>query len=88
MFGMFQGCEQLEYLNLSNFNTSNVSDVRCMFSGCHKLKRIEGMNNFNTCNFRDMTGMFNECKELDFLDLSNFNTSNVNKMDFMFNHCN
>ncbi len=36
MFGMFQGCEQLEYLNLSNFNTSNVSDVRCMFSGCHK----------------------------------------------------
>ena len=27
MRGMFQGCKALQYLDLSNFNTTNVSDM-------------------------------------------------------------
>ena len=35
---MFQLCNELEYLDLSNFNTSNVTDMEGMFNECHKLK--------------------------------------------------
>ena len=36
MGGMFSGCSSLNELNLSNFNTNNVTDIEleCMFSGC------------------------------------------------------
>ena len=31
---MFFECSSLKELNLNNFNTNNVTDVRCMFAGC------------------------------------------------------
>ena len=31
---MFDGCSSLKELNLSNFNTNNVTNMRRMFSGC------------------------------------------------------
>ena len=48
MRGMFLLCDQIEYLDLSNFNTSNVTDMDSMFNECHKLKQIIGLNKFNT----------------------------------------
>ena len=39
MGGMFQGCYELEYLDLSNFSTSKVSDMGFMFALCNKLKK-------------------------------------------------
>ena len=38
---MFQNCKNLEYLDLSNFNTSNVTQINYMFRGCHKLKELK-----------------------------------------------
>ena len=32
MRAMFQLCTKLEYLDLSNFNTSNVTDIEGMFN--------------------------------------------------------
>ena len=37
---MFCGCSSLETLDLSNFNTSNVTDMSFMFSGCYSLKKV------------------------------------------------
>ena len=31
---MFDGCSSLKELNLSNFNTNNVTYMDCMFDGC------------------------------------------------------
>ena len=45
---MFQSCSELEYLDLSNFNISNVIDKESIFSGCNKLKQIKGGEKFNT----------------------------------------
>ena len=36
MNGMFQGCNELEYLDLSNFNIFNVDNMEGMFNLCHK----------------------------------------------------
>ena len=85
---MFKGCEELEYLDLSSFDTSYVTDMRFMFDDCCKLKEINGINTFNTINVQNMFAMFEECKELEYLDLSNFNTSNVTDMSYMFDQCN
>ena len=48
MSEMFQECNELEYLDLSNFDSSNVTDMGFMFSECHKLKEIKGISNFRS----------------------------------------
>ena len=58
---MFQECNELIYLDLSNFNTSNVTNMSYMFNECHKLKEIKGINKFDTNNVKDMNSMFQEC---------------------------
>ena len=88
MKAMFQECNELTYLDLSQFNTSKVTDMELMFSKCHKLKQLKGINNFNTINVTSMRAMFYSCNELEYLDLSNFNTSNVTNMSRMFRDCN
>ena len=88
MNSMFEKCSELIYLDLSNFKTSNVTDMSFMFIDCHKLKQIKGLNNFNTINVSKMNGMFGNCKELLYLDLTNFDTSNVITMNCMFYGCN
>ena len=37
---MFDGCSGLTSLDLSGWDTSNVTDMRGMFNGCSKLKTI------------------------------------------------
>ena len=58
MKAMFCKCKELEYLDISNFDTSNVTDVSGMFSGCNKLKEIIGINNFSLNNVINMQGLF------------------------------
>ena len=45
---MFYGCSSLKELNLNNFNTNNVTYMRCMFSKCSgylKMKiKLENKN--------------------------------------------
>ena len=84
---MFNECTSLEYLDLSNFYTSNVINMEDMFNGCYKLKEINGLNKFNTNKVLYMNKMFQDCNALTYLDLSNFNTSNVINMEYMFNRC-
>ena len=62
MFGMFEGCSSLTNIDLSNFNTQNVTDVSFMFSRCSSLKNIN-LSYFNTQNVTNMSNMFNECSE-------------------------
>ena len=55
---MFSGCNSLEYLDLTNFDTSNVEYMEGMFCGCLQLKEIKGINNFNTSQIKNMSYMF------------------------------
>ena len=38
MEGMFEGCKELEYIDISSFNTINVANMIFMFNECNKLK--------------------------------------------------
>ena len=66
---MFFGCSLLKELNLSNFNTDNVTNMRTMFCGCSSLKKLN-ISNFNTNNVTDMREMFLDCSSLEELDYS------------------
>ena len=76
----------LKELNLSNFNTNNVTNMRGMFCECSSLKELN-LSNFITNNVTDMSFLFYKCSSLKELNLSNFNTNNVTNMADMFNGC-
>ncbi|ELU5122911.1 BspA family leucine-rich repeat surface protein [Listeria monocytogenes] len=68
-------------LDLSNLDTSNVTDMSGMFSHCAATSL--DVSNFDTSNVTDMEAMFYDCAATS-LDLSNFDTSNVTEMRTMF----
>ena len=83
---MFWGCKSIINLNLSNFNTQNVSNMSHMFGGCNTLQSLT-LFNFNTQKVTNMHRMFLCCYLLKNLNLSTFNTQNVTDMGFMFGGC-
>ena len=85
--GMFFRCSNLIDINLSNFNTQNVTNLLGMFWGCNNLIDIN-LSNFNTRNVTNMRGMFYECNKLSSINLSSFETQNVTNMRGMFYECN
>ena len=79
-------CKYLTKIDLSNFNTQNVTNMASMFDGCISLTNVN-LSNFNTQNVTNMEYMFYWCESLTNIDLSNFNTQNVTNMNRMFSLC-
>ena len=86
MNGMFSGCSGLTSLDVSNFNTQNVTDMQAMFANCKELTSLD-VSHFNTQNVTPMGGMFSGCSGLTSLDVSHFDTQNVTSMGGMFSAC-
>ena len=83
----FLSMSKLQYIvGLNYLNTSNVTNMNNMFSGCSSLTSLD-LSGFNTGNVTSMQGMFDYCESLTSLDLSGFNTGNVIDMQVMFNNC-
>ena len=55
---MFQRCEKITSLDLSNFDTSKVTTMGWMFYGCYNLRTIYASDNFVTNNVTLSTNMF------------------------------
>ena len=83
---MFYECSNITDINLSNFDTSQVSKMDNMFYGCSSLSSLN-LSNFDTSQVTMMDSMFVGCSSLSSLDLSNFNTSQVLSMHYMFSGC-
>jgi surface protein len=85
MRNMFYGCNALNEIDLSKYDTSDVSDMAYMFYGCSNLKSLN-ISTFNTSKVQNMESMFTNCINLEALDLSNFDTSqNKNLSQFVSN---
>ena len=95
MENLFHNCLALTELDISNFDTANVTNMKGIFSGSDtnlgrgwdyrmNLTNIKGLNSLNTSQVNDMSKMFYMCVSLPSLDVSNFDTSNVRDMSFMF----
>ena len=85
---MFSGCSSLESLDLSSWNTANVTDMSSLFSGCSSLTSLSSVEDWNTANVTDMGDMFNGCSSLTSLSsVEEWNTASVTNMSYMFNNC-
>ena len=91
MYGMFNECNELKYLDLSNFNTINVKNFGIMFQECFELEYID-ISNFNFKIAKDISWMFNKCyrlKEIKGINIINNiinNIKNINK-NGVFDDC-
>ena len=83
---MFSNCYTLTTLDVSNWDTSNVTDMSWMFSSCNALTTLD-VSKWNTSNVTNMYGTFFVCNALTTLDVSNWDTSNVIDMKCMFEYC-
>ena len=94
MSKMFHNCISLVSLDLSNFDTRNVTSMYAMFCMWNNDNFLQNSlnfiifgENFITSSVIDMRSMFAGLIKLQNLDLSNFDTSNVTDMYHMFLHC-
>ena len=83
---MFYKCKDLTDLDLSKFNTENVTNMNWMFNECSSLRYLD-LSSFKTDKVQNMEKMFNRCESLANLNISTFNTENVTLMISMFWKC-
>jgi len=80
MFQDYAGDTPLTLLDLSMFDTSNVTDMSDMFFQC-RIRQID-VSSFNTSKVTDMSSMF--IAMITSIDVSHFDTSSVTAMSCMF----
>ena len=71
---MFEDCENIIEIDLTNFNTENVISMEYMFSECYQLKHLN-ISSFNTKKVENMHSMF-AYTGLNYLDISSFDFDN------------
>ena len=72
-----------ESIDLSNVNTSEVTDMSNMFRYCSSLVSLN-LNGIDTSSVENMSEMFYNCGAIESIDLSSFDTSKVTNMSSMF----
>ena len=82
-YKMFYACENITSLNLSMFDTSEVTNMSYMFYDCSGVTSVD-LSSFDTSKVMDMRYMFEKCPALIYLDLSQFDMSNVVYYDRFF----
>ena len=86
MSAMFYSCSSLTSLDVTHFNTENVTKMYSMFYSCSSLTSLD-VTHFNTAKVTNMLAMFYSCSALTSLDVTHFNTANVTNMSRMFSSC-
>ena len=77
---------KFKYIDISDWNVSNVTDMRAMFFECKELKSVGDISGWDVSKVTNMTYMFGVCKKFN-QDISNWNVSNVTNMLGMFYKC-
>ncbi len=80
---LFRGLAALKQIDLSYFDTSNVTTMESMFSENGALEHID-LSTFDTSNVTNMSLMFQLAENLHSINLSYLDTSNVTDTHGMF----
>ncbi|MCR4581653.1 MAG: DUF285 domain-containing protein, partial [Bacilli bacterium] len=84
---MFRAMTNLTSLDVSYFDSSNVTNMGRMFSVLNHLTKLD-LSNFDTSNVIYMPALFNDDFKLESLSIGNFNTSKVKDFSYMFKNLN
>ena len=83
---MFSTLSHIKEIDLTNFDSSECTNMDFMFNDCIFLEKIQ-FGNFNTGQVTSMCNMFANCSSLVDLDISGFNSSKVTNINLMFYAC-
>ena len=86
-FGMLINCPDIIEIDLSHFDTSDVTDMDYMIKGCLSLISINFSNFDNNAMAFSMHWTSSDCNSLYFLYLSGFDTRRVECIEYMFENC-
>ena len=81
LHGLFASANTFNDANVSNWNTSNVTDMGDMFGGAAAFN--QNLYSWNTSNVTDMGGMFAGATSFS-SNVTTWNTANVVNMSYMF----
>ena len=84
---IFKRLNNLEVVDISSWNTSNVIYMNDMFLECENIKKIIGIENLDVSKLEDATSMFSHCEKLVELDLTNWNPILLKNAWNMFSCC-
>lgn len=84
---MFTGCEKMEIIDTTGWNTKNINSMINTFSDCRNLTNIIGIEDWDVSNVSLMNAMFQQTYNLEELNLSKWNINNVTSMKFVFAWC-
>ena len=84
--GMFAYLDNVDTLDLTGLDTSNMTSMGRMFYECSNLVDID-LSSFNTSKVTNMGSLFDSCSNLTSINITNFDTSNVTEMSGMFRYC-
>lgn len=73
-------------IDLSKWNTSNITNLSNLFFECTRLKQID-LHTWNTESVSTCYWLFRGCSSLEFINIDGWNTCNVYDMDRMFCEC-
>lgn len=85
----FHVCSSLTTITgIENLNTSNVTSMSCVFSGCSGLTSLD-VSGFNTSKVTSMSGMFQRSPSLTtiYADETKWSAANVTNSNNMFSGC-
>lgn len=87
---MFNGCNNVQFIDVSSFKTPKVENMSYMFTGCEKLLELS-ITGFSKENLQKAEGMFADCMSLTIInanykfDLSMLSEDNISQP--MFKDC-
>ena len=81
---MFCGCSYINEIDLSKFDSSDVTDAFSMFAFCSSLTSID-FNEFDAQKITNIMNMFEGCSSLKYINLKNLILSDNCNTNYMFN---
>ncbi|MCQ2105927.1 MAG: DUF285 domain-containing protein [Fibrobacter sp.] len=84
----FQQCNNLERIDLTNWNVSNVTELTSILYNCYNLEYIGNLSNWDVSSCGNFRQVFAHCEKLKYVgDLSNWDTHSATKFENTFLGC-
>ena len=83
---LFGECSALTAIDLSNLDTSSVTDMSYIFYNCTALKTVD-ISALSAAQPTTIRGLFSGCSALTGVNLSGLDTSQVTDMSYLFYNC-
>jgi len=83
---VYDSAKFIKSIDLSHFDSSQVTNMNKMFEGCESLKSID-LSVLNTSKLTSLKGLLDECSSLKSINISKFDTSKVTDFSRLFKSC-